>query len=63
MGLKKSLLNGIVAFVVATLAARAVGGDGTKTGLMTGSSVAIASLLSGGSDSTEIEFEDDAAAE
>ncbi|UPV73136.1 hypothetical protein M0R89_11315 [Halorussus limi] len=58
MGLKKSLLSGIVAFVVATLAVRAVGGDGTKVGLLTGGSVALGTLLSGGSDDTEIEFEE-----
>lgn len=58
MGLKKSLLSGIVAFVVATLVVRAVGGDGTKLGLLTGGSVAVATLLSGGSDDAEIEFEE-----
>jgi hypothetical protein len=63
MGLKKSLLSGIVAFAVATLAVRAVGGDGTKIGLLTGGSVALASLLSGGSEDAEIEFEDEIPAE
>jgi hypothetical protein len=58
MGFKKSLLRGIVAFVVATLAIRAVGGNGTKIGLLTGGSVTIATLLSGESDDAEIEVEE-----
>lgn len=63
MGFKKSLLRGIVAFVVATLFTRAVGGKGTRVGLLTGGSVAAITLLSGGSDDTEIEFEDEVSVE
>ncbi|WP_128477688.1 hypothetical protein [Halorussus pelagicus] len=63
MGLKKSLLSGIVAFVLTTLIARVGGGKGTKMGLLTGSAVALVTLLSGESDSTEIEFEDEIPAE
>ncbi|WP_132057512.1 hypothetical protein [Halorussus amylolyticus] len=52
MGFKKSLVSGIVAFVVATLAVRAVGGErfSTKIGVVTGLSVAVSTLLSGGED-------------
>ncbi|WP_137283564.1 hypothetical protein [Halorussus salinisoli] len=63
MGLKKSLLSGVVAFVVATLAVRAVGGKGTKIGLLTGGSVAVSTWLSSGTDGAEIEFEDEVPAE
>ncbi|WP_135851794.1 hypothetical protein [Halorussus salinus] len=63
MGLKKSLLSGIVAFVLATLVVRAGGGNGTKFGLLTGGSVAVTTWLSGRDDGTEIEFEDEVAAE
>ncbi|UPV99199.1 hypothetical protein M0R88_11755 [Halorussus gelatinilyticus] len=63
MGLTKSLLRGIVAFVVAALVARAFGGNGTKIGLLTGGSVAVTTWLFGRDDSTEIEFEDEVVAE
>jgi hypothetical protein len=62
MGLKKSLLSGIVVFALATLVVRAGGGKGTKFGLLTGGSVAVMSWLSGRDDGTEIEFEDEVAA-
>ncbi|NHN57905.1 MULTISPECIES: hypothetical protein [Halorussus] len=60
MGLKKSLLSGIVAFVVASIVARKVGGErlGTRVGLLTGSSVAVSTWLSGRGRATDVEFED-----
>lgn len=65
MGLKKSLLSGLVAFVVASAAARTVGGKrlGTRIGLLTGGSVAVSTWLSGRKRGSKIEFEDDVAAE
>ena len=65
MGLKKSLVSGIVAFAVATLVVRAVGGKrvGTRVGLLTGSSVAFATMLSGRKRGTDVEFEDEVVAE
>ena len=62
MGLKKSLLRGIVAGIVATLLVRKVGGKGTKIGALAAGSVALTTWLSGRS-STEIELEDEVAAE
>jgi hypothetical protein len=63
MRLKKSLSSGIVAFVVTTLAVRVVGGKGTKIGLLIGGSVAVASMLFGGSADAEVEFEDEVSVE
>jgi len=55
MGLKKSLLSGLVAFAVATLAVRAVASSrgGAKIGLLAGVAVAARSLLSGDDDAVE----------
>jgi len=55
MGLKKSLLSGLVAFAVATLAVRAIGSarSGAKIGLLAGGAVAARGLLSGGDDAVE----------
>ena len=65
MGLKKSLLSGIVAFVVATTVARMIGGKriGTRVGLLTASSVAVSTWLSGRKPATDVEFEDELEAE
>ncbi|WP_435179847.1 hypothetical protein [Halorussus sp. AFM4] len=65
MGLKKSLLGGIVAFVVASTVVRKVGGErlGTRVGLLTGSSVAVSTWLSGRDGATEVEFADELDAE
>ena len=65
MGLKKSLLSGVVAFVVATLVARAVGGKrlGTKIGVLTGGSVALSTWMSGRKGDVTVEIEDEIAAE
>ncbi|USZ68960.1 hypothetical protein NGM10_04290 [Halorussus salilacus] len=48
MGLKKTLLSGIVAFVVATVVVRAVASErtGTKVGLLAGLAVAVRSAMS-----------------
>ncbi|WP_134670746.1 hypothetical protein [Halorussus marinus] len=65
MGLKKSLLSGLVAFAVATLAVRTLASSrsGTKIGLLAGGAVAVRTLLSGGDDDAveELSIEDPAA--
>lgn len=63
MGFNKPLLSGVVAFVVATLAVRAVGGKGTKIGLLAGGAVAVSTWLSGRGTDSEIELEDELVAE
>lgn len=65
MGLKKSLLAGIVAFVVAAAVARAASGNrrGTRIGLLTGGAVALSTLVSGRGDDGDADLEDELAAE
>lgn len=62
MGLKQSVLKGLVAFAVATLVARKLGSErlATRIGLLTGGSVAVSSWLSADEVDAEIEFEDEA---
>jgi hypothetical protein len=55
MGLKKSLLSGLVAFAVATLAVRAISSSrsGTTIGLLAAGAVVARALLSGSDDAVE----------
>ena len=65
MGPKKSLLSGLVAFVAASAVARTVRGKrlGARIGLLIGGSVALSTWLSGRKRESEIEFEEELAAE
>ncbi|KZN25515.1 hypothetical protein A4G99_03280 [Haladaptatus sp. R4] len=64
MALKKSLLSGLVAFIVSTAAARVVGGKelGTRIGLLTGVSVALSTWVSSRQSGKETELADEATA-
>ncbi|WP_423744025.1 hypothetical protein V5735_13680 (plasmid) [Haladaptatus sp. SPP-AMP-3] len=64
MALKKSLLSGFVAFIVATAAARVVGGKelGTGSGILTGVSVALSTWVSSRRNVAETELEDETTA-
>ncbi|GKZ13063.1 hypothetical protein [Haladaptatus sp. T7] len=64
MALKKSLLSGFVAFIVATAAARVVGEKelGTRIGILTGVSVALSTWVSSRRSAAETELEDETTA-
>ncbi|MCO8252829.1 hypothetical protein NKF26_03300 [Haladaptatus sp. AB618] len=64
MALKKSLLSGLIAFIVATVAARLVGGKEleTRIGLLTGVSVALSTWVSSRQSGKETELADEATA-